>query len=225
MLQRAGLFVLLISFSVAALAQAPAEAKPEAAPATTLEQDEYAVYAVGISGLFDNAAFKERKLLIDNRTVSFECGADSCNSLDVGNGCSGMRQPGQNPDDVAALFHQTMTLLEPQAWSDFKKKNEHCSTLQNEFPLQRDYLWMEDSSKQVMVGKRPASELSEAQQAEWAQPDKVFLSRPGFNADRNQALLYLGVVCHENCSWFGYLMMAKVNGTWTAVGHQTMAGH
>jgi len=37
--------------------------------------------------------------------------------------------------------------------------------------------------------------------------------------------VYLGVVCHEQCSWFGYLLLGKVNGTWTPVGHYTVGGH
>jgi hypothetical protein len=188
-------------------------------------QDTYAVYAAAINGLFDEKGFKERKLLIENKTVSFECGAKSCNTLDVGYGCSGMRESGQTPDQVVRSFSQTMTALEPATWADFKLKNQHCSALQNDFPLQHDYLWMEDSTRQALIGKRPAGELSEEAQAAWAQYDKVFLSSPGFNRDNTQALLYLGVVCHEQCSWFGYLLLGKVNGEWTALGHYTVGGH
>lgn len=196
-----------------------------AAPATNTSQDTYAVYAAAVNGLFDDKALKDRKLLIENKTVSFECGANSCNRLDVGNGCSGMREPRQYPDQVAMQFRQSMTQLEPSTWDDFKKNNEHCSALQNEFPLKHDYLWMENSTRQAMIGKSPATDLTEQEQAAWSQADKVFLSEPGFNSDHTQALLYLGVACHEQCSWFGYLLLAKVNGEWTAVGHHTMAGH
>lgn len=216
------MLVLLAWFAVCAAAQQPAPPTPSA---RTLEADEYAVYAAAISGLFDQGEFKDRKILIENRTVSFECGENSCNTLDVGNGCSGMREPQQDPDQVLAGFRQSMTLLEAKAWDDFKRNNEHCSPLHNNFAMQHDYLWMDDSTRQAMIGKRPASELPEGQQAGWAQPDRVFLSRPGFNADRTQALVYLGVACHAQCSWFGYLLFGKVNGEWTPLGHYTVQGH
>lgn len=226
--------VALLLLYVFAAAQQPATPQtppvptapsaPAAAGAPTA-QDTYAVYAAAINGLFDDKGFKYRKLLIDNKTVSFECGAKSCNSLDVGNGCSGMREPQQSPDQVVRQFNQTMASLTTSTWDDFKQRNEHCSALKNEFPLQHQYLWMEDSTRQAMIGKRPASEFPEDEQAAWSESDKVFLSSPGFSADGTQAILYLGVVCHEQCSWFGYVLFGKVNGEWTALGHYTMGGH
>ena len=218
---------LLVLCLLSALAAPFAVAQQAAAPASppTGASDAYAVYAAAINGLYDEKGFKDRKLLIENQTVSYECGAKSCNRLDVGNGCSGMRELRQFPDQVAMQFRQTMTTLEPATWDDFKQKNEHCSALQNDFPLKHDYLWMENSTKQAMIGKRPASDLTEEQQAAWAQYDKVYLSQPGFNTDHSQALLYLGVACHEQCSWFGYVLFAKVNGEWTAAGHYTAGGH
>lgn len=218
-------FLLLCVITTLAARFASAQQSASAAPAPTTGQDTYAVYAAAVNGLFDDKALKDRKLLIENKTVSFECGANSCNRLDVGNGCSGMREPKQYPDQVAMQFRQTMTQLEPSTWEDFKKNNEHCSPLQNEFPLKHEYLWMENSTKQAMIGKRPATDLTEQEQAAWSQYDKVFLSQPGFNSDHTQAVLYLGVACHEQCSWFGYLLLAKVNGEWTAIGHYTVAGH
>lgn len=222
---RRGIFFCLLLSLISTLAAGQHSAQSHSAASFSAEHDTYAVYAAAINGLYDEAAFKDRKLLIENKTVSFECGADSCNALDVGNGCSGMRQPGEDLDQVVAKFRQTMSLVELSTWNDFKHKNEHCSALQNEFPLKHEYLWMEDSTQQALIGKRPAAELSEQEQASWAQPDKVFLSRPGFNPDHTQALLYLGVACHERCSWFGYLLLGKVNGAWTAAGHYTVSGH
>ena len=207
-----------------AAAQKPAaKAQPSPKPEDSAA-DEYAVYATAISGLYDNAGFKDRKLLIENRTVSFECGSNSCNQLDVADGCSGMRQPGQEPEQVLPLFRNTMSLLQEPTWNDFRQENEHCATLKNDFPLQRDYLWMDDATRQAMIGKKPAAEFSDDQQAGWSQPDKVFLSKPGFNPDHTQSLLYLAVVCHGQCQWMGYLLLGKVNGQWTAVGHYTVAG-
>lgn len=226
------LILALIGCSLfAAMAQtktAP-KATPKPAPKSAKSPsngpgDEYAVYAAAISGLYDQDRFKDRKLLIENRTVSLECGKDSCNKLDVGDGCSGMRQPGQEPEQVLPLFRNTMSLLEQETWEDFKTRNEHCGELRNDFPLQHDYLWMDDSTKQAMIGKRSAADLTQEQQATWSQPDKVFLSSPGFNASHTQALLYLGVVCNEQCTWLGYLLMGKVNGEWTAAGHYTVTG-
>ncbi len=222
MLRRIVVFCLLAMLPGMAVGQKPAS--PPANGAEAAASEEYAVYGAAIAGLFDEGKFKDRRLLIENRTVSFECGQNACNLLDVGNGCSGMREPGQDPDAVLRNFRQTMTLLEQSTWHDFKKNNEHCSALHNDFPVKHDYLWMDDSTQQAMIGKQPASELSELQQAAWATPDKVFLSQPGFNADRTQALLYLAVVCHEQCSWSGYLLLGRVNGEWTAVGHYTAAG-
>ena len=214
--------ILLALVSAFANGQQTPAAAPS--PANTIDQDQYAVYAVAISGLFDNAQYKERKILIENRTVSMECGKDSCNLLDLNNGCSGMREPGQDVDRVVLNFTQTMRQLEIKTWEDFKQNNEHCAPLRNQFPLQHDYLWMEDSTKQAMIGKKPATDLNEQEQAAWSQPDRVFLSRPGFNADRTQALLYLGVTCHGQCSWFGYLLLNKVNGEWMPIGHYTVEG-
>jgi hypothetical protein len=217
--------LLLLCLIAAVASHLALSQEPSARTVPSATQDAYAVYATAINGLFDDRAFRDRKLLIENQTVSFECGKNSCNRLDVGKGCSGMREPAQSPDLVAMQFRQTMTTLEPSTWDDFKQKNEHCSALQNDFPLKRDYLWMENSTKQAIIGKHPAADLTEEQQAAWSQYDKVFLSEPGFNSDRTQALLYLGVACHEQCSWFGYLLLGKVNGDWTALGHYTVAGH
>jgi hypothetical protein len=215
-------FSLLLCSMVAVCLAGQQSSKPATATPT---QDTYALYAAAVNGLYDDKGFKDRKLLIENKSVSFECGQNSCNRLDVQSGCSGMRGPHEYPDQVAMQFHQALSAIEAGTWENFKQNNEHCGALQNEFPLKREYLWMEDSTRQAMIGKRPATDLTEQEQAAWSQYDKVYLSQPGFNADRTQGLLYLGVVCHEQCSWFGYLLFAKVNGEWMAVGHYTMGGH
>jgi len=58
---------------------------------------------------------------------------------------------------------------------------------------------------------------------EWIQyyrrfPDSsgfVMLSRIGFNTGRTQALLYVGSRCGPHCGDLHFLLLEKVNGTWT----------
>ena len=43
----------------------------------------------------------------------------------------------------------------------------------------------------------------------------IMLSRIGFNTERTQALLYLGSRCGPGCGDIHFLLLEKINGTWT----------
>jgi hypothetical protein len=178
--------------------------------ADKLSSDEYAVYAVALNGLFKE--YENRKIYIQSRTLSFECGEKSCNTFKGRGGCSEMRGPEQSAQEVLAYLKDSFADLQQSTTKDFEKKNNHCFPLENLFPLDREYLWSDEHGP-PMLGKKQIKETPE----EWKDSDFVYVSRVGLNADRTQALLYWVVVCHQDCGWFGYYFCEKKNGTWSVV--------
>src|SRR5437899_3315178 len=171
-------FALLLALSIVPAAQKV----PKPAPDIAVDPEEYAAYAAAIKGLFQDYA--ERKIYIQSGTISFQCGRNSCNAYKVKgpdfNGCSGMRDQHQTPEQVLKYLRDSFTGLQPSTTADFAKKNARCSQLENLFPLRRDYLWT--SGDTLMIGRRTVKDTPE----EWRDPDLVFVSRVGLNAEKTQ---------------------------------------
>jgi hypothetical protein len=47
--------------------------------------------------------------------------------------------------------------------------------------------------------------------------DHVFMSQPGFNFSKTEAILYIDHTCGGLCGGGGYILMRKVNGVWRIV--------
>ncbi len=193
--------VLVVSFRLEFTASCPV---PQMAHPT---EEEYAVYGAVMRGLLRD--YPELKLYIQPRTLSFECGNESCNTFLVGAGCSGMRIAEQTPQEVLEALQQTFKGLQKVTTSDFEKKNAHCSLLENRFPIEQDYLWSGEDGKTAM-GKRNVEEIPE----KWKDADLLYFSRAGFDSEQKQALLYWGLFCHKDCGWFGWYFLKKRNGNW-----------
>ncbi|HXR32265.1 MAG TPA: hypothetical protein VN830_01050 [Verrucomicrobiae bacterium] len=205
------LLVLLVSIHLESTASCPA---PEMAnPA----EEEYAVYGAVMKSLLRD--YPELKLYIQPRTLSFECGKESCNTFQVGEGCSAMRVADQTPQGVLKALRQTFKELQKVTTSDFEKKNAHCGLLENRFPVERDYLWTGEDGKTAM-GKRSVEEIPE----EWKDADFLYFSRVGFDPEQKQALLYWGLFCHQDCGWFGWYLLSKRSGKWVMEANFQVAG-
>lgn len=144
--------VLMVSFRLESTASCPV---PQMVHPT---EEEYAVYGAVMRSLLRD--YPELKLYIQPRTLSFECGKESCSTFLVGAGCSGMRIAEQMPQQVLDALQQTFKGLQKVTTSDFEKKNAHCSLLENRFPFEQDYLWSGEDGKTAM-GKRSVEEIPE----------------------------------------------------------------
>ena len=82
-----------------------------------VSSDEYAVYAAALNGLFKD--YENRKIYIQSRTLSFECGEKSCNTFQGRSGCSEMRGPEQSAQEVLAYLKDSFADLQKSTMKDF----------------------------------------------------------------------------------------------------------
>src|SRR5215475_4029688 len=110
-------FVLLLGLSLVPGGQKA----PKPVPDTAVDPDEYAAYAAAMEGLFKD--YEDRKIYIQPETISFQCGRNSCNAYKVKgpdfNGCSGMRDQHQTPEQVLKYLRDSFTGLQPSTTADF----------------------------------------------------------------------------------------------------------
>lgn len=188
-------------------------ASPRTGKPSAPSEDEYAVFATVMNELMTR--WPNLKLFVQARTLSFECGEQSCNTFrigesDFGEGCSGMRGGDQTPQDVfLGLRDAGFKELQKTTEQDFEAKNKHCSVLESRFRADKDYLWVGEDGK-IALGKRSIEETPE----EWKDADFLWFSRAGLDAQKKQALLYWALFCHERCSWFGWYYLKKSDGKW-----------
>ena len=163
--------------------------------------DEYAVYAALIDQLLLHG--KTGRLLLGDRTLSFECDGEKGSAINVG-GCSGMRTKEQTPRQALDQVRRSLLRIHSSTLEDFERKNQKGLPLENRFPLKVDY---------VLYGERHP----EGPEKDWGTPDfAVYLSRVGFNQDQTEALVYVAAVSWTNAQLSGgdYVLLDNKQAKW-----------
>lgn len=176
---------------------------PQEAPDDALDDDEAHVLASVISAVArdDTSGW----VMVAGVTSTFECDPPA-NTGFVADGCGGMRLADQAPEDVLDAMHKAVPAMAPEAARDLLQKSRKSIRLPAALPM---------ALKHVVHFPGETREFPSPQPRFWAYPSRV-----GFNAARDRAVLYLGVV-----HWLGrtqsqglYLYLEKRAGEWVERG-------
>jgi len=171
---------------------------PSTSSAAHASDEEYAVYSAVITTMFDIKA-KTRQLVIQDVTVNNETVIDK--SL-------------QENRYIERVF----PTLKEGVLRDYKARNKEPLQLKDAFDLDAKYIL-------VMIPQKEIARLFNEGGSWWDEfykryPDSggfISLSRPGFNAARNQALVYIEHHCGGLCGTGRYVLLEKSKDRWRVI--------
>jgi hypothetical protein len=170
-------------------------ALPTATPAPTLsaeqiDAEEQAVYAAVLEQLYSASSF----VIMD--TTATEPGG-------VGN-------TGQTLDYVLQNLHD----VDPVTVDSFRLRNEAAASLQPDMDLGVEYVLLSQAEKNQIFGQNQSGwEIFYNRYPD--APGITMLSRVGFDAALDQALVYVGTQSDWLAGAGDYVLMKKVDGAWT----------
>ncbi len=199
-------FRLLLASTLLTFPIAPTHAgKGSPLPAQIQENDELAVWAAAVQQLYRPSS--QGWIMLADHTVSFACESGDVAGFSAGD-CSGMRTHDQTPAEVLSWVREQIPAVAKQLTNSLAQNASATVFVNRPMPLEtRQIIWGPTSSGSVP--------------AELGSPDfALYPSRVGFNAGRNAALVYLGVVNWADASKsFGeYVFLSKAEGRWTVKG-------
>ena len=166
--------------------------------------EENAIYAAAIEQIYLRG--KARRFLISDHTASFRCDGSPRNGLDVG-GCSGMRIKEQTPKQALGQLRASLPGMLQSTVNDFELKNQTSFPLKDPLPLRVDHKLFGDGHP----GEPPES---------WGTPDfAIYLSRVGFDREKNQALVYMAIISWTDARLSGgdYLLLSMKEKRWKVI--------
>lgn len=173
--------------------------------AGVLDDEEGRVIAAAIKQLHLAAA--SQWFMLAERTITFACESASDSGFAVGD-CSGMRNRDQTPDQVLNWVRKTIPSVTKELTDSLSVRASSPARIGKPIPLNfRQVIWSPKGGGSVPK--------------DLGTPDfAAYPSRVAFNANRNTALFYLGVVNWSDSSKsFGeYLYLTKVGGEWLVKG-------
>jgi hypothetical protein len=104
--------------------------------------------------------------------------------------------------------------LEASTFKDFLSRNEASTSAIESLSIPQPYMIItpEDAIK-IRQQERAFSGLAKLG---WS---GIFASsRPGFNAEQDQALVYVEVICGDGCGSGDLVLLSRINGTWQRIG-------
>ena len=174
--------------------------KPSTDRATnkTASSDELAVYAAildSLSQLNPNSHF-----LIADKTSTFTCGESTGNGLSIA-GCNGLRNSNETPSDRMVIVARDLPELQKEMLGEFLNANQQYVSITHKIPSSANYYLFNDREKPK----------------DWKYSFLVYLSRVGFNRERTEALLNVGIFSYadSNLSEGHYVVLRKIAGKWT----------
>lgn len=176
-------------------------------PAATqsLEREELVVLAAAVQQLHIGGA--ARWFMVADHTISFACESAQTSGFSVSD-CSGMRSRDQSPTEVLAWVRETIRPVTKELTDSLESRAARRVPVTQPLPLQvRQVIWGPTGGAAIPAGL--------------GSPDfALYPSRVGFNAGRDAALLYLGVVSWTDSSKsFGeYVYLVKVGQQWAIKG-------
>jgi hypothetical protein len=177
-------------------------------PTQSLEDEELLVLAAAVQQLHIGGS--PHWFLLADHTVSFRCESAATTGFSVGD-CSGMRSHDQNPAEILGWVRETIRPVTKALTDSLAMRAAASVPVNRPLPLEtRQVIW--GPTRGVGPGSIPDGLGS---------PDfALYPSRVGFNAGRDAALLYLGVVNWSDSSKsFGeYVYLVKANTRWDVNG-------
>lgn len=140
-------------------------------------------------------------------TATFECNPPAHNGLSFGP-CGGMRTQEQTPEEVLLRVQAAIPLESSDLTADLLQKTQQSAPITRTLPI---------SVKQFVVDLNGATKPPYQ-----GNPDVAFYpSRVGLNAERNRALVYVGVITWADAarSVGKFLYLEKTNSQWTIKGN------
>jgi hypothetical protein len=171
----------------------------------SLEDDEYLVLAAVIKEI--HLPGNHRWFMLTDRTVTFSCESRIQTGFGLGD-CSGMRTRAQTPTDVLKWVQSIIPSIPSALIRSFESRGGQNARIEKELPLQ---------FKQVIWGPTCGRTIPK----DLGSPDFIaYPSRAAFTAERDSALIYVGVVSWSNISQsFGeYVFLAKKGKEWIVKG-------
>lgn len=169
---------------------------PSTSSAADASAEQYAVYSAVIANTFDKET-KLKQLVIQDLTAT------------DGTAIENLREEGR-------YFERTFPTLKPEVITDYKTRNKEPLRLTASFDLKIKY---------VMVTDKEIEKIFNRGGGWWEDfykkcPDSggfISLSRPGFNAAMDQALVYIGHFCGGLCGTGHYALLEKRDHRWMVV--------
>lgn len=186
--------------AAAILACAAGSGATRRARQSEVSEEEYAVYSAVLDGMFagGKVAFDSqaevKRLVIDDHTAQD-------------------RDRGDAAGESWAYVRQAMPSLTPEAIADYTAKNKESSPLKRSLRPKLDYVLVERAELDKMFAKGGGW---------WEEfyrrfPDSggyASLSRVGFDAGGNRALVYIKHSCGGLCGSGHYVLLKKEEGAW-----------
>ncbi|MGO9480698.1 MAG: hypothetical protein ACLP05_02795 [Candidatus Kryptoniota bacterium] len=174
-----------------------------------MDSVEYSVVAAVVKA--DHLPKHVRWFMLSNQTTTFECDPAANTGLSVV-GCSGMRAPGQTPQDVYNMLAGTFDALTPEIFLDLMSKAETSTLVDKTLPLK---------VRQVIWGPTSASNVPK----DLGSPDfAIYNSRVGFNSTKTLALVYVAATNWTDSSktYGEYVMLSRQKDGWGILGRYKM---
>ena len=107
-----------------------------------------------------------------------------------------------------------MPVLEAATFKDFANRNAAPARPINELSIPQRYMIVTpEDAKKI---ERQESAFTGLAKLGWS---GIFTSsRPGFNQRRDQALVYVEVICGDGCGSGDLVLLSKIDGTWRRIG-------
>lgn len=93
---------------------------------------------------------------------------------------------------------------------DYEAKNKLPYELKSLFDIRVPYVLVSSKARWSQPQKGASRKMAEPNH----RSSSMTLSRVGFNAKADQALVYVGLICGRLCGSGSYVMLAKENGVW-----------
>ena len=148
-----------------------------------------------------------RWFILADHTISFACESATTTGFSVGD-CSGMRSHDQSPIEVLAWVRKRIRPVSKQLTESLAARAASTVPISRSLPLE---------TRQVIWGPTGDTSIPDG----LGTPDfALYPSRVGFNAGRDAALTYLGVVnwADSSKSFGEYVYLVKVATRWAVKG-------
>ena len=173
--------------------------KPSAVPSSPIDDEDYSVYS---------AVLKE---LYGGKSIALENQVSGCTG--IGNNKEGEASWQKSLDGLSGKLKK----LSPKTIADFKGKSNLCRMLDAKF---------NPSIKLISKQERRTIFSGKDMRKAWAAFNKKFpgangyviVSNVGFNEDRTQALVDISNKCGDKCGAEQFVLLTKINGSWSVIG-------
>jgi len=166
-----------------------------------LTSDELGIYVAFLDSY--TKLGRDSRPLIANSTATLACDKSSCDGFLMGS-CNGLRTEGETPSEGMRIVKRDLDKLQPGTIDSFLKLNQNCVPIHDKIPASVRYYLFSDPE----IPK------------DWKYTFLVYFSRVGFNTERTQALIYVGLASSSDARDSGgnCFLFSKVGEKWLLGG-------